>query len=108
MKASDAIIVGGGPAGSSMARALTRAGLSVRVLDRHDFPRDKLCAGWVTPAVLTSLDHQNRPRLQFAVKPLRSADEVRVLSEHPHQSIISRWVDRIIPDPGDIGRSGMK
>jgi len=51
----DAVIVGGGPAGSTLARALTRAGASVSVLDKRSFPRDKTCAGWVTPAVLDSL-----------------------------------------------------
>jgi flavin-dependent dehydrogenase len=51
----DALIVGGGPAGSSCARALTRGGLRVVVLDRATFPRDKTCAGWITPPVLETL-----------------------------------------------------
>jgi flavin-dependent dehydrogenase len=52
----DALIVGGGPAGSSCARALRRAGLDVMVLDAAVFPRDKVCAGWITPQVMTALD----------------------------------------------------
>jgi geranylgeranyl reductase family protein len=64
MNRYDVIIVGGGPAGSTMAGALTRAGRRVMVLDKADFPRDKTCAGWVTPAVLASLqvdpDHYAR------------------------------------------------
>ena len=52
----DAVIVGGGPAGSTLARALTRAGASVTVIDKRGFPRDKTCAGWVTPAVIGSLE----------------------------------------------------
>ena len=51
----DAVIVGGGPAGSTLARALVRAGASVAVLDKRVFPRDKTCAGWITPAVVRSL-----------------------------------------------------
>jgi flavin-dependent dehydrogenase len=51
----DAIVVGGGPAGSSCAGALVRAGLDVIVVDRASFPRDKVCAGWVTPPVLDEL-----------------------------------------------------
>ena len=51
----DAVIVGGGPAGSTLARALARAGASVSVIDRRSFPRDKTCAGWITPAVIGSL-----------------------------------------------------
>jgi geranylgeranyl reductase family protein len=51
----DAVIVGGGPAGSTLARALTAAGASVAVLDKRAFPRDKTCAGWITPPVLENL-----------------------------------------------------
>lgn len=52
----DVLVVGGGPAGSSCARGLVRAGLDVVVLDRASFPRDKVCAGWITPAVVEALD----------------------------------------------------
>jgi flavin-dependent dehydrogenase len=51
----DVLIVGGGPAGSSCASRLVHAGLDVVVLDRARFPRDKVCAGWVTPAVVETL-----------------------------------------------------
>ena len=52
----DALIVGGGPAGSTCARALQQAGWRVIVMDRARFPRDKVCAGWVTPGVFRLLD----------------------------------------------------
>jgi flavin-dependent dehydrogenase len=52
---SDVLIVGGGPAGSSCAWSLVRAGLTVTVIDRAAFPRDKVCAGWITPPVLDEL-----------------------------------------------------
>jgi menaquinone-9 beta-reductase len=51
----DVIIVGGGPAGSSCARELVRAGLAVAVADRAAFPRDKPCAGWITPEVVAAV-----------------------------------------------------
>jgi geranylgeranyl reductase family protein len=51
----DVLVVGGGPGGSSCARELSRAGLDVVVLDRKRFPRDKVCAGWITPPVLAAL-----------------------------------------------------
>ena len=51
----DAIVVGGGPGGSSAARRLVAAGLRVVVVDAATFPRDKICAGWITPPVLSSL-----------------------------------------------------
>ena len=52
----DALVVGGGPAGSSCAWRLRRAGLDVVVLDKARFPRDKACAGWITPPVLDVLE----------------------------------------------------
>ena len=52
----DALIVGGGPAGSTCARVLRQAGWRVIVIDRARFPRDKVCAGWVTPGVFQLLD----------------------------------------------------
>lgn len=55
MRRCDALIVGGGPAGSTCARALRRAGWDVVVADRARFPRDKVCAGWITPQVFPLL-----------------------------------------------------
>lgn len=52
----DALVVGGGPAGSTCAWMLRKAGWDVVVLDRARFPRDKVCTGWVTPRVFTLLD----------------------------------------------------
>lgn len=47
----DVLVVGGGPAGSTCARVLTAGGAKVAVLDRAEFPRVKLCAGWLSPAI---------------------------------------------------------
>jgi flavin-dependent dehydrogenase len=55
LESFETIVVGGGPAGSSCARTLSRAGRPVAVLDREPFPRLKLCAGWITPQVLEAL-----------------------------------------------------
>ena len=44
----DAIICGGGPAGSAAALALSRQGRRVAVLDKARFPRPKLCGGLLT------------------------------------------------------------
>ena len=56
MRRDDVLIVGGGPAGATCAWALGRAGVAVTVIDKARFPRDKVCAGWITPAVLTELE----------------------------------------------------
>jgi geranylgeranyl reductase family protein len=52
----DVLIVGGGPAGSSCAWKLRGAGLDILILDKAPFPRDKICAGWITPAILEELE----------------------------------------------------
>lgn len=54
--AFDVLVVGAGPAGSSAARTLARAGLRVGLLDRAAFPRPKLCGGLLTTKTLRALD----------------------------------------------------
>lgn len=55
MEDCDVLVIGGGPAGSTVTWRLVRAGYDVVVLDKKEFPRDKVCAGWITPAVLQAL-----------------------------------------------------
>lgn len=55
MQTCDALIIGGGPAGSSCAWKLRQHGMAVTVLDKALFPRNKVCAGWITPAVVEVL-----------------------------------------------------
>ncbi|RMH48610.1 MAG: NAD(P)/FAD-dependent oxidoreductase [Alphaproteobacteria bacterium] len=69
-ESSDVLIVGGGPAGSSCARALRREGLKVRILDQKRFPRDKVCAGWVTPSVWSALELKPK-RYPHLLQPIR-------------------------------------
>jgi menaquinone-9 beta-reductase len=53
---ADVLVVGGGPAGSSVARKLAEGGRRVCLLDAARFPRVKLCAGWVTPSALADAE----------------------------------------------------
>lgn len=55
MNHCDVLVVGGGPAGSSLAWSLRNSGLEVIIMDRNRFPRNKVCAGWITPAVINTL-----------------------------------------------------
>jgi len=55
METFDVLIVGGGPSGSTCAWKLHQAGLCPLVIDRKNFPRDKPCAGWLTPQIVQSL-----------------------------------------------------
>jgi len=51
----DAVIIGGGPAGSTCARVLVRGGARVAIVDRAEFPRVKLCGGWLSPSIWDEL-----------------------------------------------------
>jgi flavin-dependent dehydrogenase len=50
-------IVGGGPAGSRLPGSENQR--PDAVLDKSTFPRDKVCAGWITPAT-TDLLHLDK------------------------------------------------
>ncbi|MET0765887.1 MAG: geranylgeranyl reductase family protein [Blastococcus sp.] len=51
----DVVVVGGGPAGAAAALAAGAAGCSVLVLDRAEFPRDKVCGDGIAPEALDVL-----------------------------------------------------
>ena len=55
MERFDVLVVGGGPAGSTLAYYLSGSGLKTAIMDKENFPRQKVCAGWVTPAVMQEL-----------------------------------------------------
>jgi menaquinone-9 beta-reductase len=50
MKDFDAVIVGAGPAGSATAIALAQRGYAVVLVDKQEFPREKLCGDFVNPS----------------------------------------------------------
>jgi geranylgeranyl reductase family protein len=55
----DIAIIGAGPAGSTAALALGKSGLSVALIDKDSFPREKICGGAVAayaPKVLNTID----------------------------------------------------
>ena len=52
----DVIVVGGGPAGSTLAWKLASKGVKTIVLDSAKFPREKVCGDYVAPSGLRILD----------------------------------------------------
>jgi menaquinone-9 beta-reductase len=56
MSGYDAIIIGGGPAGSAAAISLSRRGARVLVLEEKRMPRGKLCGEFITPECFPTLE----------------------------------------------------
>ncbi|HEY0537365.1 MAG TPA: geranylgeranyl reductase family protein [Actinoallomurus sp.] len=52
---ADVIIVGAGPAGSATAYHLAQAGLNVLLLEKTEFPREKVCGDGLTPRATKQL-----------------------------------------------------
>lgn len=52
----DVIVAGAGPAGSALAIRLAEAGARVLLVDRAEFPRDKLCGEFLSPECWPMLD----------------------------------------------------
>jgi flavin-dependent dehydrogenase len=78
----DVIIAGAGPAGSTAALMLARAGVRVRLLDRATFPRHKLCGDTLNPGAVAVL------------RRLRAADPIERLAIPLHGMVIT--------GPGDV------
>jgi geranylgeranyl reductase family protein len=53
---SDIVVVGAGPAGAATAAHAARAGLKVILIDRQQFPRDKVCGDFVGPVAILELE----------------------------------------------------
>lgn len=52
---ADVVVIGGGPAGAVAAFQLATAGLSVTLLDRARFPREKICGESLSPGAIARL-----------------------------------------------------
>src|SRR4029453_15590931 len=87
----DVLIAGAGPAGSTAAIVLARAGARVLVLDRAQFPRPKLCGGPLKPGALALLQRLGLRCAASASVPLAGMivtgdDGVRVVGKYEHVS----------------------
>ncbi len=52
----DAVVAGGGPAGSACALLLARAGMTVTLVERATFPRRKICGEYLNSGAVAALD----------------------------------------------------
>lgn len=106
----DVLIVGGGPAGSSCARVLRDAGLDVLVMDKSEFPRDKVCAGWITPQVVEELsldlDDYGRGRVLQPINSFVTGMGQRANAPVRYDKVVSYGIRRCEFDHYLLERSG--
>jgi flavin-dependent dehydrogenase len=109
----DALVVGGGPGGSTCARVLHQHGWNVIVADRARFPRDKVCAGWLTREVFPLLDldpdEYRRTGLTFqTIAAFRTGLLGQPLVETPYSRVVSYAIRRCEFDEFLLRRSGAR
>lgn len=64
----DVLIVGAGPAGSFLGYLLAHEGLSVTIIDKATFPRDKVCGGGISNKTIELLPFDISPVVQRRMK----------------------------------------
>lgn len=79
---ADAIVVGGGPAGSTAAREIASRGHRVLLVDRAEFPRDKACGGGVSV--------KTRELLPFDLSPVIEHVATGVILGDPRTGAVTR------------------
>jgi geranylgeranyl reductase family protein len=105
----DAVVVGGGPAGSTVATLLRRAGADVALCDAARFPRHKICGEYVPPAALNTFAGLGVLAEVEALGPLRhvgmavvSPDGTKVLGRYGGEarglSVRRHDLDRVLLD----------
>lgn len=109
METYDLIIVGAGPAGSTLAKALEGSGKRALLIDKQDFPRDKTCAGWVTPTVMKTLDidlaEYGIGRTLQPIRRFRIGMMGQPAVENDHGSVVSYGIRRCEFDDYLLGRT---
>ena len=88
----DCIIVGAGPAGGSAAYHLAKQGLSVLVLEKANFPRNKSCGGGVSPAIAQWFDFDFAPVVQNHVSQVKYTFKMGDPAEVELQGVTPMWM----------------
>ncbi|UIJ36023.1 NAD(P)/FAD-dependent oxidoreductase [Allobranchiibius sp. GilTou73] len=94
MTSHDLVVVGGGPAGAAVALGALQArpGMSVALLDRADFPRDKTCGDGIAPEVFDLLTDAGVPGVADGWAPVDRLSMRRGERVVERTMIRSTWV----------------
>lgn len=85
----DAIVVGAGPAGSTAARLLAKAGWKIALIEKAEFPRRKVCGEFISASTLPLLDGAIGEELQH-----RAGPEVRRVGLYAGAAMLSSPMPR--------------
>ncbi len=112
------VVIGGGPAGATVAARLARAGRSVTILERDTFPRDKLCGeflsgdvvSWLTElGVMKAIDEVSPPRISRARFTSADGGEAHIDLPTPAIGVSRRTLDhRLFAHAVACGASGVE
>ena len=96
----DVIVIGAGPAGSATAWNLARAGIPTLLLDKSDFPRDKVCGDCLSPRAqhylarmdlldVVAADAHQAPRIRFqAPGGARAMTDIADAGRKPDRTLV--------------------
>jgi geranylgeranyl reductase family protein len=90
----DVIVAGAGPAGSTAARNLARAGARVLLLDKAAFPRDKPCGGGVTFRADEANDLDLSPVTEREIYGVRVSAAMKRRFDRTSPNLLARMTQR--------------
>ena len=94
VKAYDAVVVGMGPAGATVAYQLSRAGLSVLAIEKETHPRYKVCGGGLSARIDRILEHDYKSVVEHTIYGIqfsyRGADPLSLDCSSPIAYMVMR------------------
>lgn len=94
MRRYDVIVAGAGPAGSTTARECASRGLSVLLLDRAVFPRDKPCGGGINVRAARLLPFDLDPVIERTATGVRFSVKLSRAFERTYPASITHMTQR--------------
>ncbi len=102
----EVIVVGAGPAGSTAAKVLAENGVSVLLVDKHSFPRDKPCGGGLPARVLRRFPYVGKKGLveSYSSRMCVYSSSLRSQTNLEHSAPMLAMIRRV---PFDVALVGL-